>query len=391
MFRSSVPKAAASRRRLPDTAATISYRSAPTRLKYLAFGEDSITALRSASETASSCTSISPMAISFSTKDRKRNLSRSTLRGDIGHSHLVVRLEYHLARRIDHRVDAARELDRAVHVHVEGRARVILAADPRRPRRPHDLRAQRLDRGVELGGRKNLADDAGLARPRRAHHRGRPDQIGHGLARHPVDQRRHHHGRHDVVRHLGNLKLGGVGGERDVADRRDGAAEAEGAALDDADHRDFAAPEGAVAIEHHVVAAAKLDRHGVGGGVADLGPVQGDFQQGALAGSQDLVGHGRSSWQWNFAPKEFNMTLHTAVNRAVNDCSDCPAASHRGSVPMPASDTRSLPPQTEPALRAIAMPADANPHGDIFGGWLLSQMDLAGGTVATRRAKGRTG
>jgi acyl-CoA thioesterase YciA len=48
------------------------------------------------------------------------------------------------------------------------------------------------------------------------------------------------------------------------------------------------------------------------------------------------------------------------------------------------------PPHAEPALRAIAMPADANPHGDIFGGWLLSQMDMAGGTVATRRAKGRT-
>ncbi len=48
------------------------------------------------------------------------------------------------------------------------------------------------------------------------------------------------------------------------------------------------------------------------------------------------------------------------------------------------------PPDKEPALRAIAMPADANPFGDIFGGWLLSQMDLAGGTVATRRAKGRT-
>jgi acyl-CoA thioesterase YciA len=47
-------------------------------------------------------------------------------------------------------------------------------------------------------------------------------------------------------------------------------------------------------------------------------------------------------------------------------------------------------PDREPALRAIAMPADANPFGDIFGGWLLSQMDLAGGTVATRRAKGRT-
>ena len=57
---------------------------------------------------------------------------------------------------------------------------------------------------------------------------------------------------------------------------------------------------------------------------------------------------------------------------------------------MPASDSSAQPSRGEPALRAIAMPADANPHGDIFGGWLLSQMDLAGGTAATRRAKGRT-
>jgi acyl-CoA thioesterase YciA len=47
------------------------------------------------------------------------------------------------------------------------------------------------------------------------------------------------------------------------------------------------------------------------------------------------------------------------------------------------------PPRREPALRAIAMPADANARGDIFGGWLLSQMDLAGGATAMRRAKGR--
>ena len=46
-------------------------------------------------------------------------------------------------------------------------------------------------------------------------------------------------------------------------------------------------------------------------------------------------------------------------------------------------------PAGELAIRAIAMPADANPHGDIFGGWLLSQMDLAGATAATRRARGR--
>ena len=48
-----------------------------------------------------------------------------------------------------------------------------------------------------------------------------------------------------------------------------------------------------------------------------------------------------------------------------------------------------MPPQGQPALRTIAMPADANPNGDIFGGWLLSQMDLAGSVVAYERAGGR--
>ena len=47
------------------------------------------------------------------------------------------------------------------------------------------------------------------------------------------------------------------------------------------------------------------------------------------------------------------------------------------------------PPDAEPALRTLAMPADANPNGDIFGGWVLAQMDLAGGVVAARRAGGR--
>src|SRR5579863_6785014 len=53
------------------------------------------------------------------------------------------------------------------------------------------------------------------------------------------------------------------------------------------------------------------------------------------------------------------------------------------------SDAVEVPPHTEPAIRTIAMPADTNPHGDIFGGWLLCQMDLAGATVAVRRAGGR--
>lgn len=51
------------------------------------------------------------------------------------------------------------------------------------------------------------------------------------------------------------------------------------------------------------------------------------------------------------------------------------------------SDSR--PPTSEPAIRTIAMPADANPAGDIFGGWLMAQMDLAAGNIAARRARGR--
>ncbi len=46
-------------------------------------------------------------------------------------------------------------------------------------------------------------------------------------------------------------------------------------------------------------------------------------------------------------------------------------------------------PKGELAIRTLAMPADANPNGDIFGGWLISQMDIAGGITAGARAHGR--
>lgn len=45
--------------------------------------------------------------------------------------------------------------------------------------------------------------------------------------------------------------------------------------------------------------------------------------------------------------------------------------------------------RTAASLRTVAMPADTNPNGDIFGGWILSQMDLAGGTYAFYVAQGR--
>jgi len=49
----------------------------------------------------------------------------------------------------------------------------------------------------------------------------------------------------------------------------------------------------------------------------------------------------------------------------------------------------SLPEGKEPVLRVVPMPADANQHGDIFGGWIMSQVDVAGGVVAARHARGR--
>ena len=46
-------------------------------------------------------------------------------------------------------------------------------------------------------------------------------------------------------------------------------------------------------------------------------------------------------------------------------------------------------PDGMPVLRVVPMPADVNQHGDIFGGWIMSQVDIAGGVVAARHARGR--
>ena len=47
-------------------------------------------------------------------------------------------------------------------------------------------------------------------------------------------------------------------------------------------------------------------------------------------------------------------------------------------------------PQGDLCIRTLAMPADTNANGDIFGGWLLSQMDIGGGVFVTKLAKSRT-
>lgn len=46
-------------------------------------------------------------------------------------------------------------------------------------------------------------------------------------------------------------------------------------------------------------------------------------------------------------------------------------------------------PARQPVLRVVPMPADVNPQGDVFGGWIMAQVDVAGAIPAMRRARGR--
>ena len=48
-------------------------------------------------------------------------------------------------------------------------------------------------------------------------------------------------------------------------------------------------------------------------------------------------------------------------------------------------------PEGMPTLRVMPMPSDANVHGDVFGGWIMAQVDIAGAIPAARRANGRVG
>lgn len=69
----------------------------------------------------------------------------------------------------------------------------------------------------------------------------------------------------------------------------------------------------------------------------------------------------------------------TAITRCMNQLSDKP--------PDPATPAA---PRGELSLRTLAMPADTNQNGDVFGGWLLGQMDIGGGIFASKQAKART-
>lgn len=56
---------------------------------------------------------------------------------------------------------------------------------------------------------------------------------------------------------------------------------------------------------------------------------------------------------------------------------------------MPSEHHTELPQGKMPELRIMPMPSDANMHGDVFGGWIMAQVDIAGSLPAARRANGR--
>jgi len=58
-------------------------------------------------------------------------------------------------------------------------------------------------------------------------------------------------------------------------------------------------------------------------------------------------------------------------------------------MPPSSAPSRVCLPDKQPVLRVVPMPHDVNQHGDIFGGWIMAQVDIAGGVVAARHARGR--
>ena len=64
-------------------------------------------------------------------------------------------------------------------------------------------------------------------------------------------------------------------------------------------------------------------------------------------------------------------------------------SSTRGTDVAQGNEPTQLPSDREAVLRLVPMPADANATGDIFGGWIMSQVDVAGGVLAGRIARGR--
>lgn len=96
-----------------------------------------------------------------------------------------------------------------------------------------------------------------------------------------------------------------------------------------------------------------------------------------LDGSR-LLAHVNFSDSQALGPIEGRPGRGTQIEMTVDQPNGGDAVTTQGSIPT-----------EQPAVRTIAMPADTNPAGDIFGGWVMSQMDLASGNLAALTARGR--
>ena len=152
----------------------------------------------------------------------------------------------HSRKTIDRCVQVAREIGGGLGADVERGAGIFFHREHRGQRHLFEMLDQRFDAGVQFLMRHDVADETECQRFVRVDLRGRVDHISCGLARHAIDQRGKCDGGHDAVRRLGKLKARSVAGDGDVAQRGEGATEADGAALHDADNRRFGISESTV-------------------------------------------------------------------------------------------------------------------------------------------------
>ena len=77
------------------------------------------------------------------------------------------------------------------------------------------------------------------------------------------------------------------------------------------------------------------------------------------------------------------------VSSATREMGETGATSATSASAAPGQTPLELPTDRQLVMRVIPMPADSNPNGDIFGGWIMAQVDLAGAVLPARIAKGR--
>src|ERR1700761_6077991 len=94
-------------------------------------------------------------------------------------------------------------------------------------------------------------------------------------------------------------------------------------------------------------------------------------------------------WRPGLATGSRRMPAGIASGNAVSD-STGPPSDMTDTTAVHASPNAEIEPKGDLCIRTLAMPADTNQNGDIFGGWLLSQMDIGGGVFASKIAKSRT-